>query len=737
MANWYVTDNTYEVVGNTAYAGQTVDLTISPVDSNGVHSGAYIKASDFKIGGATESSTNVWTGGNVTSGIASVTFSNIPADNSLVGDINNTVRARVTFDSSGNFPTSVADFVVDIDEKEPNIGVPLVSNTPVFLRATYSYYTSTFQSAPAVANIGAITGEPDITETVETAGSSSADYLIKFTGDVELDTQHTIAEITFTAASGYYYEEDPAVLWLNIDPPYDGMYSSEIAKTYTNGLISSFVVKLKFHKLSPSASNPFLSQNITNGMNHQALIEYTPQPIATEEEDIVTDIDAPTTVPWYGGIFNITVSAAPNSKYLLNLEKKKSVTSDETIDRLDWFSESGDVRDAGGIWNFKDKKFDWMLEGDGTGTAQVHNVEKNSFTMNANKKSYHQVHFHDQATTRRYDVSVSGIVADKKSTLKDVVPRKAGDKSIIQYGLNTLSIRPITYNNTSNIGTIPDAITVKRPIRYEGDPYGSFNSTNFRVKGGTGGVESTELTLVKQSARVKTDMIVSGPGIKNGTKVTRVRGSRITLNQAATITNESTIKFDSYDPSVESFSFTITPAAGKTLSVKDDWPTTTTGDVARKSDLIGGFKENVGRAVDTNYTDATTINLSNSLGSHSGIEMITYYPGVSSHHGTFHIVPGMTVHKSGDGPQYTTSDGTGITVASVTDIDTIVLSGGVTISNGEELVFRNANRNVDIIDITATKVDNDIVISGTLKVRDLELTGRADIYLDQLIKSHN
>ena len=47
-----IKDNTYEVVGNTAYAGQTVDLTISPVNSSGVHSGAYIQASIFKIGGA-------------------------------------------------------------------------------------------------------------------------------------------------------------------------------------------------------------------------------------------------------------------------------------------------------------------------------------------------------------------------------------------------------------------------------------------------------------------------------------------------------------------------------------------------------------------------------------------------------------------------------------------------------------------------------------------------------------
>lgn len=729
MANWYVTDSEYEVVGNTAYAGQTVDLTISPVDSNGVHSGAYIQASIFKIGGATESSTNVWTGGNVTTGIASVTFSDL----GTAGDINNTVRARVTFASSGNFPTSVADFVVDIDEKEPEAEV-IVANTPVFLRATYEYYTSTFQSEPVVTNIT----DPNIIETVETAGSTTADYLTKFTGNVTLDTQHTISEITFTAASGYHYDDGINVLFLNIDTEYESMYSSEVLKTYTDGLVSSFVVKLKFIKEQLDSA-----PGIIDAMNHTALIKYTVQPNATDEEDVVTDIDVPTRIPWYGGIYNVGVSAAPNSKYLLSLEKKKNLTSDETINHTDWYlgatgvEASGDVRDVGGKWNFKKKFFDWELAGDGTGTATAHDVENNSFTMNSSKKSYHQVHFHEQAVTRRYDVSVSGIVKDKKSKLESVVPKKAGDKSIIQYGLNTLSIRPITYDNSSNIGTIPAAITVKRPIRYEGDPYGAFKSTKFTVKGGTGGVESTELTLTKESARVKTDMIVSGSGIKTGTKVARVRGSRITLNQAATVTNESTIRFDSYDPSVVNFSFTIPPAAGKTLSVRDSWYVFTTGDVAQKSNIISAGKNLVTRSLGGTYTDTDTINLTNTIGMVSGQDMITAFPDIETYHGTFHIVPGMTVHKS-DGTQYTTADGTGVTVASVTDIDTVVLSGNVTTqTSGSDILFKGGNREIDFIDITTTKVGNDIVVSGAMKVHNLEITSRVDIYLDQILKSHN
>ena len=69
MADWYVTTATFPAVGGTAEAGQTVDLEISTFDPDAPPgldwSGAYIKKENFKIGGATESPTNTWTGGNV------------------------------------------------------------------------------------------------------------------------------------------------------------------------------------------------------------------------------------------------------------------------------------------------------------------------------------------------------------------------------------------------------------------------------------------------------------------------------------------------------------------------------------------------------------------------------------------------------------------------------------------------------------------------------------------------
>ena len=91
MANWTVSSWTNsETQGDNVTAGSMAtyaDLTITP------NTGYVISATDFKIGGATESPTNTWTGGNVDSEIYKVVFSDI----GTAGTLANTVRARVHF----------------------------------------------------------------------------------------------------------------------------------------------------------------------------------------------------------------------------------------------------------------------------------------------------------------------------------------------------------------------------------------------------------------------------------------------------------------------------------------------------------------------------------------------------------------------------------------------------------------------------------------------------------------
>ena len=104
MANWTVSTSTSSVNAGATVSGTKV-LTITP------NTGYVISAADFKIGGATETSSNVWTGGNVDIGVNTVTF----ADTGTPGTAGNTVTATVAFDSF-SMGTSNKTLYIDIDD---------------------------------------------------------------------------------------------------------------------------------------------------------------------------------------------------------------------------------------------------------------------------------------------------------------------------------------------------------------------------------------------------------------------------------------------------------------------------------------------------------------------------------------------------------------------------------------------------------------------------------------------
>ena len=114
MGTWYTTTATATEIGGTDLVDDIYDIIISPVDPDtGIHSGTYIQASNFTIGSASETSegSGVWTGGNVDSGVASVTFTDL----GTAGQINNNVRARVKMGTTS--PNVDTSFHIDIDEK--------------------------------------------------------------------------------------------------------------------------------------------------------------------------------------------------------------------------------------------------------------------------------------------------------------------------------------------------------------------------------------------------------------------------------------------------------------------------------------------------------------------------------------------------------------------------------------------------------------------------------------------
>ena len=749
MANWHVTDSTFQIVGGTAYAGQTTDLTISPVDSNGVHSGAYIQASNFKIGGGSTSGGNIWTGGNKTSGIASVTFSDL----GTAGEINNTVRARITFESSGNFPTSVADFVIDIDEIS-TAAPGLAALEALSFKVQYPFFAAG-QSTPAIENIT----DPDITESAS-GGDASNDYLVTLSGNISVNETINISTTTFTAAAGYYYEETPSVVFYNIPNEFANWYSSEVIPTYVGGIITSFIVKI-YYTIPPGYSEvPLAADNHLAHINMQ--IKQVEADPTTGIDDVIlpggthteTDSSITGTIPYYGGAYNIIVKGATDKKYTINLEKRTSLTSSVTANG-DWATDLGlDLTEFGGEFDFATKSYTIFSSGLSDGDNKRVSVKRknNAGTIGSSGIGAHSAVFKEQLIKRRYDVIIEPDPKDPTMNINSKVPVRPGEAVIIQYGVKRVELKPLSYDNTSDV-TVSDAIIYTRPERYEGDPYGNTYCREVLVTGGTGGIASSTLTLQEENLNLRQDMILGGIDVGDNVLVTRVNSNKITLNKDVTISDDTPLRFYDNNSTVYPFSFTVAPAAGKVLSIaKDSEPVLRAQTTI--STYLGGTSP-VTRTLSSHTApiSSTTVNFGTSLGGFNGLDVVHIHPSSPSQHGTRGVVPGMLVGDSAG--QLLDSSGNNVIVQSVTDHNTIVLSAvptnhdpGSLKPGGTGLVFTGANGDMSLISINTNKVGNDIVISGAVKILNLDLTpptasglagitGRADLYLDSLIKVHN
>ena len=196
MANWSVTDNTYSAVLGTAESVQVVTLTISPV-VDGVHSGAYIRKQNFKIGGATHGPSpgtdisadayNTWTGGNVDSPVSKVVFTDIGTP----GEIDNTVLATVHL--SSHTPANGNPIYVDIDET--TVIPAFTSSLPVCFETTFNYHAAgeTIVYSDLTTNHGTA-----ITKT--TLSSGTEDPKVRHSTTVLLGAKELVAEITFISS---------------------------------------------------------------------------------------------------------------------------------------------------------------------------------------------------------------------------------------------------------------------------------------------------------------------------------------------------------------------------------------------------------------------------------------------------------------------------------------------------------------------------------------------------------
>ena len=673
--NWTVDTQTYTgtvQVGVNLGASKFVDLTISNI-VDGVYTGYLIEAENFKIGGATESPTLTWDGGNIDSVIDKVVFSN----NGTIGDPANTVKARVYFNNiaptaSGNYGINKT-FYVDIDEDPSNPPVLATSkHRDVCIKTEYVYDSN---HTVSVVNIS------DITETVLNDGTSTGQTLNRHNGNVNDNVSTKIAEFTFVRDAGYYYQALPTVSFGNIGNDYSNAYSYQINSiTYGSGLITGF--KVAIYYTPPSIVDP------AGGLcelGHEAVIRFRLAPVVTQTTNTITKLQFTDKIGVNGGSHSIKVSGIVGTQYAINTYKTSGTGSSSAA--------GGDA-----YFDYKQNKY--------VSSNPVGSNTNNNFTIGTKGYTYSSLSIPASAADARYEIFLTSVASSTVSGVPDSAGETGGN--ILQYGQKTITFGPST-GTASNFGTLPSAITITRPDTSQfGERYSNYKKTKTyycqvqgsnEVRGSSKGTSSTRLVLNDNSKNniIKAGWHVFGTGIPYNTTVTKIDGNTVTLSQAATA-NNTTLNFYKNTSEINLFSFTITPNSNvlnptSSKTVEDDGLTKIAGAAAT-------VKVNTNAALGA----STTLTLDS----------------------TDDLAIGMTAAGTG-------ITGTP-TISSITNGQSIVLSESEEIADDVAMTFTGGTgKDFTVLDESVTKVGSNIVITGALLVKDIEETMTINVNIDNLI----
>ena len=318
-----------------------------------------------------------------------------------------------------------------------------------------------------------------------------------------------------------------------------------------------------------------------------------------------------------------------------------------------------------------------------------------SGTIGANGTEGVKVIYAGSAVNVSYDIIIASAAG---SALHDDVPNTAGEMQVNQYGSNTLTISPITAE-TNHYDTLPSSLLVVRPIRYDGDHYPDNDINIFNVSGITNGsstkVSTIDLTDIRN---LISGMVITGNSIPHGTTIVAVERNYIILSVAVSLTSATKLSCASRGAGIVPFSFTIPPYSGQTLTV----------DATNKhGDSVWGFK-NVTTTADTNQFGSTNLDVVDSRG----------------------ILIGMSV--KGDG----ISADTFVSTIDYKEHAVTLNQTHAGVTDGDRMTFRGANNTkCRIMNIDASIVGVNAVISGHLVVPRLDNNNKAIIFLDDILNS--
>ena len=638
MANWTVSTSTSSVNAGATVSGTKV-LTITP------NTGYVISAADFKIGGATETSSNVWTGGNVDIGVNTVTF----ADTGTPGTAGNTVTATVAFDSF-SMGTSNKTLYIDIDDDvEPTAVDRYV--------CIYSVHHLEQDNEGVEKHTVTTTSGTGITQS-SPVGTGTA-TTISHQGTVTEGPAypgHLILTKVFAANDAFAYYYDSVPTWV-LEPVTYAPYYEVIEDSHSYNADGELI-----------------------GVTFK--VYYTPPVPAIDTENSAGYMcELGHDIEWTS-ILRRKSGGEPGAK--------KTITAMQTSDV--WISPSGETRS---IRIFGDIGAEFTLKVNRVGDNNTYDFTSDTFTAGATTSATTTigstgfedflVEYPSTASNQSYDITVQAATAF--TVLAAGVPTSANDYRLYQY-----------IDIIITLGLDDSANGYDEAEFFDGSP-----NSEITITGRAGNEIEDNIVQKDFSITIQPDMIRSGQG-SNVDPRSGTGYPDFTLSGSSSITVDTDGAWDGTSGDLDS---TTGILAGDGVSWSDvKQPCFKSEEVTEIS--VGEIPTTPSVSIPVDHTNLTA---GMSLSASNIRENVT----IESVSDTLITLSEAIVTDPNIPITFTTNN---ITVSSVTDGDTLVLSQSTTLADNFTLTFgtSQSDTSVYVRGMAVTDADPNVVISGTLVV---------------------
>ena len=662
MANWTVSSwSNTETTGDNVTAGSMaayVDLTITP------NTGYVISATDFKIGGATEDTTNSWSNSGGTANLDSEIYKVVFSDIGTAGTVANTVRARVHFaaaatgGSSWSMPSNDDTLYIDIDERTEVTDIDRYvciasHHTAEASSNNIDKHTITYATAPTGITTSSLTPLGHNAGVVYTICKHRHEGTVT---DNPTPPGALIFEVTFAANTlyGYYYVAEPSHVFTST-PDFTIISSGHTYDTSSN-LIS---VVFKCYYTPPSTPDPYA--------NAASMCELGQK------------------VVFQNDIRQIPQGEPGAKKYItfVNVNQNTIQTAGETRDIL----VAGDIgavfklvvtRTADG--HTYDFTTDTFTSGATTSTET---------TIGSGGTKVFPVIFPSVTSNTTYDITI--VPTTPTSTLI-AVPITAGDLRLYQYPSIVVSLGISDPDGVWGEGTA------------SGDIFHSSENTVMTLTGQAHGIVTTSRAF---SYTIKPAMLDAGSGT-----ITPKSTLDFTLDSASAITTD-------VDGDISSATFDVDTTVGIVADVGIDWAVRKIplfGLDSTKEITVGKYDPDLSLSDQVSGTNIDNLTVGMVL-SASNISSQVTIASIGSD--TITLDTPITTNTSI--PITFTADG--VTVSGVTDVDTapgtLVASQSLSgLKDNLSLTFGGQDSDVSayITSGAVTQSSSNVVITGTLNV---------------------